>query len=366
VRRIMIWLAILLAAYAGLALAAHVLASRMLSPASLRYYADGPKITKLRTPDGVILAARYLPAPGARFTVVYFHGTGEDLGWIEPVLEEIRLRLGVAVLAFDYRGYGLSGGRSSEAAIYADTKVALAWLRESAGVTPGQIIVWGRSLGGGPATELASRVPVAGLVLESTFTSVFRLMTRVPLLPLDPFDNLVKLPRVHCPVLVMHGKADEVVPFANGVKLLAAAPDPKRHLWVDGAGHNDLAVVAGERYWQAARELIALAAAMPNGRSWTTPLTSSWPRSAGKPAGKSLFGTPLSSPPPGFPALGNLSPGTSTTIRTAAASGASIPLMTKPEKLGANESRFAGQAECARWERRQSARPSVRTPARAA
>ncbi|HET7535955.1 MAG TPA: alpha/beta hydrolase, partial [Candidatus Didemnitutus sp.] len=114
-----------------------------------------------------------------------------------------------------------------------------------------RVILYGRSLGGGPATDLAAKEPVAGLVLESAFTSVFRVMTRWPLLPGDQFCNAKKLPSVKCPVLVMHGRLDEVIPFHHGETLLAAAPGKKSHLWVDGAGHNNLLAIAGDAYWQA-------------------------------------------------------------------------------------------------------------------
>jgi len=81
-------------------------------------------------------------------------------------------------------------------------------------------------------------------------------MTQVRLMPFDRFVNLEKMPRLKCPVLVIQGTADEVIPFSHGQKLFAAAPEPKRRLWVEGAGHNNLLETAGETYWQALRELL--------------------------------------------------------------------------------------------------------------
>ena len=94
--------------------------------------------------------------------------------------------------------------------------------------------------------------------MESCFTSAFRVVVPIPILPFDKFRNLDKIKKVNCPVLVMHGKADEVVPFSHGQKLFAAAGEPKRYLWVDEAGHNDFIWVAGDRYSSTLREFAGL------------------------------------------------------------------------------------------------------------
>ncbi|HNC25040.1 MAG TPA: alpha/beta hydrolase [Opitutaceae bacterium] len=212
----------------------------------------------IRLADGSELSALYLPNPAARYTIWYFHGNAEDLGGIAPRLHALH-DLGFAVFAYDYPGYGLSSGHPSEARIYAASAAAWTTLTERYRVPPERIIVFGRSLGGGPAVDLAVRHPVAGLILQSTFMSVYRVMTRWRLLPFDQFENLRKIGRVRCPVLVMHGRMDEVIPFYHGEAIYAAAPAPKRSYWVDGAGHNDLEQAAGERY---ARELTEFAAGL--------------------------------------------------------------------------------------------------------
>ncbi|MFA5057941.1 MAG: alpha/beta hydrolase, partial [Opitutaceae bacterium] len=177
-------------------------------------------------------------------------------GQVEPFLRELRDRLGVSVVAWDYRGYGRSGGRPGEPAVLRDAHTVLAYVTGALGVPPEHIILYGRSLGGGPAVELAASRRVGGLVLHSAFTSAFRVMTHVRLLPFDKFIVLEKLPRVTCPVLVIQGTADEVIPFRHGLQLYAAAPEPKRHLWIEGAGHNDLIETAGGEYWQALESLV--------------------------------------------------------------------------------------------------------------
>ena len=237
-------------------LCACLLSDRLIFLPPPASYPDSPEIFKITTPDGVKLAARHLPCPSARYTLIFFHGNAEDLGGIEPFLHLLRDRLGIAVLAWDYRGYGRSGGRVGEPATLRDAHTIFAYVTDALGVPTDRIILYGRSLGGGPAVELAASERCAMLVLQSAFTSTFRVMTRVRLLPFDKFNNLARMPRVRCPVLVIHGTADRVVPFYHGQQLYAAASGPKRHLWVEGAGHNDLVEAAGETYWQALREFL--------------------------------------------------------------------------------------------------------------
>jgi hypothetical protein len=118
-------------------------------------------------------------------------------------------------------------------------------------VDPKTIIAHGRSLGGGSAVELAKRYELGGVILESTFVSAFRVVTRIPLLPCDRFRNLAKLSAVREPVLVIHGKKDGVVGFWHGKRLYEAVRGPRARLWIDRAGHNDVLHVAGEAYWEA-------------------------------------------------------------------------------------------------------------------
>lgn len=237
-------------AYVGLLVFAWLFSDRMIFAAPPPGYADGPDILKIATPDGVMLAARHLPRPGARFTMVYFHGNAEDLGAIEERLQEFRDRLGVAVLAWDYRGYGRSGGRPDEASTLRDARTVAGWLTGHLGVPPNRIILYGFSLGGAPAVDVAADRRFAGLILQSAFTSAFRVMTRVRLLPFDKFDSLAKIGRVRCPVLVIHGTADRTVPFSHGRRLYDGVRAPKEKLWVEGAGHVDVEESSGAAYWE--------------------------------------------------------------------------------------------------------------------
>jgi fermentation-respiration switch protein FrsA (DUF1100 family) len=210
-------------------------------------YQDNQNIIKIQTSDNKNISAIYLPNYQAKYTILYAHGNAEDLGYIKPRLETIR-DLGFNIFAYDYRGYGTSEGTPTEKAAYQDIDSVYNYLTQKLNIPPQQIIVFGRSVGGGSAIDLAVRKPVAGLIVEGSFTSIFRVVVPFPLLPFDKFTNLNKIKKVKCPVLIMHGTTDKIIPFSHGKKLFAAVSSPKLSLWVEGAGHNDLAFVAGKRY----------------------------------------------------------------------------------------------------------------------
>lgn len=231
--------------------------SLIFQPQAATYADQDPifkdRLLKLTSANGVQISAVYLPNPQANYTILYSHGNAEDLGDMLPVLEDIQ-KMGFAVFSYDYQGYGTSGGQPTVSRSYQDIDAAYAYLTEQLGLSPNQIIVYGRSVGGGPSVDLAHRQPVAGLILESTFVSAFRALTQVPIYPFDRFENLTKLKQVNGPILVMHGTEDRVVRFWHGQALFAAAKEPKRFLWVEGAGHNEVMWVAGDRYSQALQE----------------------------------------------------------------------------------------------------------------
>jgi fermentation-respiration switch protein FrsA (DUF1100 family) len=209
-------------------------------------YQDNEQIVKLSTRDGVQISAVYLRNDRAKFTILFSHGNSEDLGDILPLLKNLHAH-GFSVFAYDYHGYGTSGGKASETNAYADIDAAYEYLTGKHSVPPSSIILHGRSLGGGPSIDLASRQKVGGLILESTFTTAFGVVLSNPDPKVDKFRSIEKLSKVHCPVLVIHGKADQIIPWRHGESLLKAANEPKQFLWVENAGHNNLWHVAGEK-----------------------------------------------------------------------------------------------------------------------
>lgn len=237
--------------YVAFAAFAWLISDRMIFlPPTSSYRAGELPIVMVPTEGGSI-ATLHLQNPRAAITVLFAHGNAEDLGHIAPWLEELR-RAGFAVLAFDYRGYGLStGGPPSAAGATSDMEAVYRHAVNTLKIPPSRIVLYGRSVGSGPATDLAARVPVGGLVLESAFVSAFRVLTRVSLLPFDRFHNLRHIRRVRVPILVIHGTDDEVIPVSHGRRLYEAAGQPKQALWIDGAHHNDVPFVGGARYWSA-------------------------------------------------------------------------------------------------------------------
>lgn len=190
--------------------------------------------------------------------ILYLHGNGSNLGDLSHRLQRFH-RWGYGVLAIDYRGYGHSKGPfPSEQQVYADAGAAWRYLTEQRSISAAQIVIYGRSIGGAIAIQLATSHPqAAGLVLESTFTSMKAMVNHylpLPLLPVEPllhqrFESLEKVRSLSIPVLLMHGTADRVVPAAMSRTLYESWPvSTATLLWVEGAGHSNLPMVAGERY----------------------------------------------------------------------------------------------------------------------
>ena len=253
-RRIVLTLAVL---YALVCVGARWLSTKLLFPAPPPSYDTAlPGLTMIPGESGQRFAAVHRPNPQAKHLILYFHGNGEDLGIDLPHLAALQAA-GFAVLAVDYPGYGLTGGTASEAGLCAAADAAYAYATGTLGWARGRVIVYGLSLGGSAAVWVASRERVGGLVLESAFTSAYRVITRWPLVLGERLPSISRIGRVRCPVFVMHGTADTVIAFDHGEALFAAAPEPKRALWVENAGHCQVPSKAGDRYWRELREFAA-------------------------------------------------------------------------------------------------------------
>jgi fermentation-respiration switch protein FrsA (DUF1100 family) len=219
---------------------------------------------ELHTPDGTRIHAWWFPYEGARGAVLYCHGNAGNLSHRGGGILAMQQVLHEAVLIFDYPGYGRSGGKPSEAGCYAAAEAAYDWLVRKQQVGPNQIILYGGSLGGGVAVELASRKPHRALLLLKTFTSLPDVAGRMyPWVPVrwlmrNRYDSLRKIGKCTRPVFIANSTADRLVPFAQGERLYAAAHEPKSFYRLDGADHND-PVPAG--LFTAFREFLAKAEA---------------------------------------------------------------------------------------------------------
>jgi uncharacterized protein len=206
----------------------------------------------LQTSDGVRLHAWFIPVEQPRASVLFCHG---NAGNISHRLDSIRLlhSLGLQVLIFDYRGFGKSEGSPSEAGTYRDVDAAWHHLLDVRGIPAGEIIVSGRSLGAAVAADLASRTRPAAVILESAFTSVPDMAAEIyPWLPVRllsryRYDNLDKVMRITGPLLLVHSRQDEIIPFAHGERLFERAREPKSFLEIQG-GHNDAFLTSRKAY----------------------------------------------------------------------------------------------------------------------
>ncbi|MEW7979455.1 MAG: alpha/beta hydrolase [Candidatus Sedimenticola endophacoides] len=202
--------------------------------------------------DGPRLSAWFIPAQNPRATLLFCHG---NAGNIAHRLDSIRLfhELGLSVLIFDYRGFGRSEGVPGEEGTYLDALAAWTYLSETRGLPAHSIILFGRSLGGAVAAELATQARAGGLVLESTFTSVPDLASELyPWLPVRllsrfRYDTLNRIGTIDTPLMILHSRDDELIPIAHGERLFAAARAPKRFVPLRG-GHNNGYRVSEEEY----------------------------------------------------------------------------------------------------------------------
>ncbi len=206
----------------------------------------------LSTTDGEHLHAWFIPHPQARATLLFAHG---NAGNISHRLDSIQVfhDIGLNVLIFDYRGYGQSTGKPSEKGTYRDAEAAWAYLTLTRGIDPGKIILFGRSLGAAVITDLATRVEPAGVILESAFLSVPDMASTIyPWLPVRwlasyRYDNGDKVTRITQPLLIIHSRGDEIIPFEQGERLFQQASEPKQFLELRGR-HNDGFYVSRDEY----------------------------------------------------------------------------------------------------------------------
>ena len=186
-----------------------------------------------------IIVARYLKNPDSYYTILYSHGNAVDIGGLQH-LQTNFYRHGYSIILYDYSGYGLSEGQPSEQQVYNDVEAVYAYLVNNEKLKPEQIISYGHSLGTAIATDLAFNKPVAGLVMESPFTTAFRIKTVYSLLPFDKFSSIDKIDKINTPVFIAHSRDDPIVPFWHGKELFDKARQAKKALWLDHDGHANI------------------------------------------------------------------------------------------------------------------------------
>ena len=210
-----------------------------------------PGITDLNltASDGVQIHGWFIPAILAPApTVLLFHGNAGNLSHRVEKIALLRAA-GAAVCMIDYRGYGRSTGTPSEAGTYRDARAAYDYLITTRELASRDIVLYGESLGSAVAVELATQVPVGGVMIEEAFTSIPEVGQKMfPMLPVgwlvrNRYDTIHKMGRLQAPLLIFHSRQDELFPYQYAERLLAAAPEPKRLVELHG-GHNDA-------FWQS-------------------------------------------------------------------------------------------------------------------
>ncbi|KAE8705385.1 glucosyltransferase like family protein [Hibiscus syriacus] len=207
----------------------------------VNYQRDNVDLLKLRTNKGNEIVAMYVKNPSASLTVLYSHGNAADIGQMYHTFTELSVHLNVNLLGYDYSGYGQSTGKPSEQDTYADIEAAYKCL-EMYGVKQEDTILYGQSVGSGPALELAIGLPrLRGVILHSPILSGLRVMYPVKrTLWFDIYKNIDKIPLVDCPVLVIHGTEDEVVNVSHGKQLWELCKEKYEPLWLKGGNHCNL------------------------------------------------------------------------------------------------------------------------------
>ena len=218
----------------------------------------------ITTGNGEKINAWFMPAPtgselGHRF-VLFFHGNAGNMSHRVSTLETFQA-VGVNVLMIDYRGFGLSEGKPTEENLYDDARSAYQWLLDNKSAVDTNIFLFGRSMGGAVAVDLASKVKCGGLIVESSFTSMAAIgQARFPFIPVKlllryRFDSLSKIDKVNCPVLITHSQTDGLIPYRMGKDLYARALEPKWFYEIEG-DHNQLIYLESRNYRAVIREFL--------------------------------------------------------------------------------------------------------------
>jgi pimeloyl-ACP methyl ester carboxylesterase len=175
--------------------------------------------------------------------MIFSHANAEDLGLIYPHIVALSAALRCSMVCYDYSGYGLATGVSSEEHVYADIRSVFRYVTTNMGVPHHRVVLYGRSLGSGPSVELAAHEPVGGVILQSAFTSIISVASKTKWISaqkaVDAFCNSAKIHRIACPVLLVHGTRDNLVPISHARDLYSRCQRPFDPLYVD-AGHNDI------------------------------------------------------------------------------------------------------------------------------
>jgi fermentation-respiration switch protein FrsA (DUF1100 family) len=215
--------------------------------------------------DGLTINGLFAPGDKNKPVIMIFHGNAGDMTHRDFLLRGFNNELSHTVLIIDYHGYGKSEGAPTEKNLYLDGDAALKWLGEEKDIRPGEVVLFGKSLGSGVAVELATKNIFRGVILETPFASIASAARYlfpyncfpISLLAIDKYDNLSKIKNIHAPLLLVHGTQDTIVNKKESEKLFKKAHMPKELYLVEGADHNDIQFIQPQKYWDKISEWIA-------------------------------------------------------------------------------------------------------------
>jgi fermentation-respiration switch protein FrsA (DUF1100 family) len=230
-------------------------------------YDEARSIPNLRdcwvtTEDGIKLHGWFAPAESAKATLVLSHGNGGNLSHRYLLMRSL-LQHHFNVLMYDYRGYGRSEGTPSEEGLYRDGRAFYDYVLTLPEVDSQRVVLWGTSLGGAIAVDVATHRSAAGLILESTFSSAKDIAGTVyPFLPVQfflrtKFNSVEKIRTLNVSILMMHGDRDTIIPLRLGRKLYNAANEPKEFYEIPDADHNDTFFVGGDEYFHRIDQFVS-------------------------------------------------------------------------------------------------------------
>ncbi len=231
-------------------------ADRLIFQPPAPYYSENIQgFTKITHKNAAPVAAIHLKAPPNAPTIIYSHGNAEDIGHNIEIFTALHDR-GFGVIAYDYPGYGLTPGRSTETSTQQSIQTAWDYAIQS-GISPSSIIIVGRSIGSGPSVWLASHTKPAGLILISPLKSAYTVAFKYPIFPGDLFPSYKRITKIHTPLLVIHGENDEVIPFSHGQEIYQKSPaSNKFFVPIENSGHNNLFKTASDQILDSMTDFI--------------------------------------------------------------------------------------------------------------
>lgn len=211
-------------------------------PNPQKFHAEDMQVIQIPVADMLILSSWYKPPWDKKPVILYLHGNAGHIGHRMRLIRQF-IDAGFGVLLLEYRGYGGNPGTPTESGFYQDGRAAMQFLQQR-GIRDNKIVLYGESLGTGVATQLAAEFSVCALVLQSPYTTLTALAryhySWLPLPVLDKYDSLSRIQKIHAPLLVLHGKLDNLVPYTQGLTLFDLANQPKKWYEFPTKGHHDL------------------------------------------------------------------------------------------------------------------------------